>query len=186
MQNLISLLMGNGAGRGSRNVNIPGLAENAASCVGRLALANPGYVAPELPRFLLGWCEGLAKVRDPVERHDAFIGFVAALYFNPKAIENAVGAQSTEEAIVSILYAVMTWHIPDDCLEGTDEQFSSELLCGPDYSFRPFPQREAELGAALVRLIQDIKAAVSEERWGLAEKGLPVNVRRLLRQSYNL
>jgi transportin-1 len=186
VQNLISLLMGNGTGQGIHNITIPGLAENAAACVGRLALANPGYVAPELPRFLLGWCEGLAKIRDPVERHDAFFGLVAAIYCNPKAIEDAVGAQSTQEAIVSILYAIMTWHIPDACLRGTDDQCSSELLFGPNYSFRPFPQQEAELGASLVRLIQDIKASVTEETWGLAEKGLPVNMRRLLRQSYNI
>jgi transportin-1 len=186
MQSLIALLTGNGAGRGGRNTSILGLAENAASCVGRLALANPEYVSPELPRFLLGWCEGLAKIRDPLERRDGFSGFVMALYSNPKAIENAVGAHSAQETIVSILYAVMSWHLPESCFNGATAQLTSELLYGPDYCFRPFPQQEAELGALLVRLIQDMKASVSEDTWEAAEKDLPVNVKRLLRQSYSL
>jgi hypothetical protein len=186
MHNLIALLMGNGTGRGSHNVTIPGLAENAAACVGRLALVRPDYVAPELPRFLLGWCEGLAKIRDPRERHDGFAGFVAALYANPQSIGHAAGAQSASEAMVSIIYAVMTWHIPENCLDGGDDQLPHELLHGPNYSFRPFPQTEAELGASLVRLVKEMRASVSAETWGLVEHGLPVNVRRLLRHSYSL
>jgi hypothetical protein len=186
MHSLVALLMGNGTGRGSHNVSIPGLAENAAACAGRLALVSPAYVAPELPRFLLGWCEGLAKIRDPRERHDGYAGFVAALYMNPQAISHLTCAHGSNEAMVSILYAVMTWHIPENCLDGGGDQLPHDLLHGPNYSFRPFPPNESELGASLVRLVQEMRASVSAETWGVVESGLPVNVRRLLRHSYNV
>jgi len=184
VQNLIALLMGNGpvgggVGVGNRGTDVPGLAENAAACMGRLARVNSGLVAPELPRFLLGWCDALAKVSDPTERRDAFEGFVKSVYANPQAIQRA--SVNVSGAIASILFAVITWHIPQDL-----PAQSAVLLNGEQYNFRPFPQQEAELGAALVRLVQDMKASVGSDTWLAVEKELPVNLRRLLREAYNL
>ena len=180
MQNLIALLMGNGPGGQGRGTDIAGLAENAAACVGRLAKVNPEFVAPELSRFLLGWCDGMAKICDPTERRDAFQGFIKTVYTNPQAIQHA--AANVADAIASILFAIITWHFPPDfCNHST----TTALLNG-DYNFRPFPQNESELGAALVRLVQDMKASVGADTWHLVEKELPVNVRRLLREAYQL
>ena len=178
MQNLIALLMGNGAGAGERGVDIPGLAENAAACTGRLAKVNPEFVAPELPRFLLGWCDGMAKVNDPTERRDAFQGFVHCVYANPQAIQQA--AANVTDAIASVLFAIVTWHLPTEMAD----QYAA-LLTG-DYKFRPFPPAEHELELALGRLIQDMKSSVGEDTWHLVQKALPVNVRRLLREAYGL
>ena len=179
MQNLIMLLMGNGTGGANGwGTDIPGLAENAAACVGRLAKVDPDFVAPELPRFLLGWCDAMAKITDPVERRDAFQGFIKTVYANPQAIQNAT--TNIAEAIVSILFCIVTWHLPLDLPD------QSTLLLDGDYNFRPFPTQEAELGASLVRLVQDMKASVGEETWHSVQKSLPVNVRRLLRDGYNL
>ena len=55
LQNLISLLMGNAVDADGRVAAIPGLAENAAACVGRLAKVSPEFVSVDLPRFLVGW-----------------------------------------------------------------------------------------------------------------------------------
>ena len=157
---------------------IPGLRENAAACVGRLAKVNPQFVAADLPRFLCGWCDGMAKIRDATERRDAFQGFIQVVYANPQAIQQA--AANVSDAIVSILFAIVTWHIPDELPEE-----STSLLSG-DYSFLPFPPTEAELGATLVKLVQDMKLSVGEDVWYTVTKRLPVNVRKLLRETYQL
>jgi transportin-1 len=175
MQNLIALLVGNGGTGGS---DIPGLPENSAACVGRLAQVNPSFVAPELPRFLLGWCNGLAKIADPTERRDAFQGLVQAVYANPGAIQQAT--VNVSDAIASILFAIVSWHIPSDYIERAD------VLLKGDYSFQPFPASESELGQALQRLVHDMKTSVGPDTWHSVQKALPVNVRRLLRECYNL
>lgn len=175
MQQLITLLMGNGGGRVT---TVPGLAENAAACVGRLALLNASFVAPELPRFLLGWCEGISRILDPTERRDAFSGFCKALYANPQSIQQC-GVNSAD-VISSILFAIISWHVPSEtCLDQVD------FLTG-DYGFQPFPPSEAEIGLQLANLMNDIKATVGSDVWGSTQAQLPVNVRRLLHEGYNL
>lgn len=176
MQHLISLLMGNGMGRGT---GVPGLAENAAACVGRLASVNPQFVAPELPRFLLGWCDGMAKIVDQTERRDAFNGFCRAVYANPQAIQQATANAS--DAISSILFAIVSWHVPPE----THADEADDFLSG-DYGFQPFPATEGELGTRLAQLLRDIRTSAGEDVWKRVENQLPVNVRRLLRETYNV
>ncbi len=176
MQKLIALLMGNGT---DHVTGVPGLAENAAACVGRLANVDPNFVAPELPRFLLGWCDGMAKIIDPAERRDAFNGFCNALYANPQAIQKA--ASNPSDVISSILFALVSWHVPPE----TEASEADEFLSG-DYGFQPFPPSEGELQGRLSRLIGDIQTSVGADVWKRVENQLPVNVRRLLREVYNL
>jgi hypothetical protein len=171
MQQLIGLLVGNGPGRSS---DIPGLAENAAACAGRLANVNPNFVAPELSRFLLGWCDGLARITDQTERRDAFTGFSKAVYANPQAIQQA--STDAADAISSILYAIVSWHMPPE---------TEDLLSG-DYGFQPFPQTEGDLGNRLAQLMRDMKASAGEDTWKAVQNQLPVNVRRLLREAYQV
>lgn len=178
MQNLIAILMGNGVGSHGRGTDIPGLAENAAACIGRLAKANTDFVAPELSRFLLGWCDGMAKITDPTERHDAFDGFIRTVYANPNAIQQATS--NIAEAIASILFCIVTWHMPAELPAQTT------VLLNGDYNFRQFPPQEAELGASLVRFVQDMKVSVGEETWVSVQRELPVNVKRLLRETYSI
>jgi hypothetical protein len=179
LQNLISLLMGNGGlGGGGRGTDIPGLSENAAACVGRLTMVNAQFVAPDLSRFMLGWCDGMAKITDPNERRDAFQGFIQAVYANPEAIKEA--AANVADSVASIIFAIVTWHMP------TDLPDQSTVLLSGDYNFRPFPQQEAELGAALFKLLHDMKSSIGHETWLSVQKNLPVNVRRLLREAYKL
>jgi transportin-1 len=166
--------MGNGMGHVT---DIPGLAENAAACTGRLANVNPQFLAADLPRFLMGWCDGMAKIVDPTERRDAFNGFCSAIYANPQAIQQA--SASASSAISSILYAVVSWHIPPDVLV----EDSVDVLSG-HYCFQPFPPNEAELGSRLSQLIRDIRTSVGQDTWQEAESHMPVNVRRLLRETY--
>ena len=176
MQQLISLLMGNGMGHVT---GVPGLAENSAACVGRLANVNPNFVAPELPRFLLGWCDGMAKIVDPTERRDAFNGFCNAVYANPNSIQQATA--NPADAISSILFAIVSWHVPQEFHAAEAEDFLSG-----DFGFQPFPPTEGELGARLAQLMLDIRSSVGEDAWKRVENQLPVNVRRLLRENYNM
>ena len=175
MQQLIILLMGNGLGRVSA---IPGLAENAAACTGRLANVNPTFVASELPRILLGWCDGMAKISDPTERRDAYTGFCKAVYANPQAIQQSTA--NVADAISSILFAVVSWHVPHEASSEDDDFLSG------DYGFQPFPPTEGELGNQLAQLMRDIRSSVGEDVWNSVQNQLPVNVRRLLREAYGL
>jgi transportin-1 len=175
MQQLIAMLMGNGQGRVS---SIPGLAENAAACAGRLATVNPNFVGPELPRFLMGWCDGIAKISDPTERRDAYIGFCKSLYANPQAIQQA--AANTADVISSILFSVVSWHIPAEAPSDV-----TDFLSG-DYGFQHFPPTEADLGNLLAQLMRDIRSSIGEDVWNAVQNQLPVNVRRLLHEAYGL
>lgn len=172
LQKLIPLLMGNDAGGSGRGLAIVGIAENAAATTGRLALVNPNFIAADLPRFLMGWCEAMAKISDPNERRDAFTGFIRAVYANPSAIQAA--SANVADAISSILFAIVSWHMPSNEVDFVNVQFE------------PFPSSEAELGSALAKLLQEIKASVGDETWANVQKHLPVNVRRLLREAYHL
>ena len=175
LQHLIGLLMGNGMGHVT---SIPGLAENAAACAGRLAKVNPNFVAPDLPRFLLGWCDGMAKITDPTERRDAFTGFSKALYANPQAIQQT--AVNPADVISSILFAIVSWHVPPETSDDVRD------LLGGDYGFQPFPPTEVELWTNLTQLVRDIRSSVGDDTWKSVENQLPVNVRRLLREAYNI
>jgi transportin-1 len=159
---------------GSHSLAIPGLAENVAATTGRLASVNPNFVAADLPRFLLGWCEAMAKIADATERRDAYTGFIRAVYANPNAIQKA--SNNVADTISSILFAVVSWHMPQG--EGPRDFVNVQ--------FEPFPQNEAELGQNLSKLVQDIKASVGDDTWQVVQRQLPVNVRRLLREVYNL
>ncbi|KAL7568429.1 hypothetical protein ACA910_012143 [Epithemia clementina (nom. ined.)] len=197
MQNLIALLMGNGVVGNDvmndansnytspppRGCDIPGVAENAAACVGRLAKVNPSFVAPDLSRFLMGWCDGLAKISDPNERRDAFQGFIQVLYTNPQAIAQA--SANVQDAVACILFAVITWHMPPT-QELSDRSVVLLLNGGGDYSFVPFPPHEVELQRSVRGLMHDMKNFVGEDVWLSVQKNLPVNVRRLLRENYQL
>lgn len=172
LQNLIALLMGNDLDGSGRGIGITGISENAAATTGRLAMMNPTFVSADLPRFLTGWCEAMAKIADPKERRDAFTGFIRAVYANPNAIQAAT--TSVADAISSILFAVVSWHMPPHEVDFINVQFE------------PFPHSEAELGNALSKLLHDIKLSVGDETWENVQKQLPVNVRRLLREAYQL
>ncbi|KAG7351775.1 heat repeat-containing protein [Nitzschia inconspicua] len=176
MQKLVGILMGNGSERVS---SVSGLAENASACVGRLATVNPAFVAPDLPRFLLGWCDGLSRITDVTERRDAFNGFCHALYANPQAIHQ-VDNVGIPHVITSILFAILTWHIPSDVPRDTDDFLSGS------YGFTPFPPTEAELGQRLSQLIRHIRSSVGGHVWKKSQDRLPVNVRRLFREAYQI
>ena len=128
VQRLISLLMGNMLDDDGDPISIPGLTVNAATTMGRLASVNPNFIAPELGRFLTGWCDGMSKITNPTERRDAFQGFVAAVRANPHSIQEA---GPHVDIITAILFAIVSWHIPS-------EDMSANLLHGP-YGFLPFP-----------------------------------------------
>mmetsp|Transcript_3483 Transcript_3483/g.6713 ORF Transcript_3483/g.6713 Transcript_3483/m.6713 type:complete len:1018 (+) Transcript_3483:120-3173(+) len=182
VEKLITLLMGNAVSSEGHTLVVPGIAENASAAMGRLAKVNAAdFVGPELGRFLLGWCEGMAKITDPTERRDAFQGFVLALRSNPQALQQASHNRAPSSAISSILFAISSWHIPEDGSGGS----GANLISG-DFAFSPFPPEEAELGRALTTLLQEIKASLGEDAWGQVDKSLPVNVRRLFRENYGL
>jgi transportin-1 len=172
MQHLIALLMGNDLDGSGRGIAITGIAENAAATTGRLAMVNANFVSADLSRFLMGWCEAMAKVVDPKERRDAFTGFIRAVYANPNAIQTATS--NVADAISAILFAVVSWHM---------SSHEGDFI---NVQFEPFPHSEAELGNALSKLLKDIKSSVGDETWENVQKQLPVNVRRLLREAYQL
>mmetsp|Transcript_33807 Transcript_33807/g.57413 ORF Transcript_33807/g.57413 Transcript_33807/m.57413 type:complete len:449 (+) Transcript_33807:3-1349(+) len=172
---LIPLLVGNALDVDGNELSLPGIAENAATTMGRLASVNANFVAPELGRFLLGWCDGMSKISNPQERHDAFQGFVMALRANPHSIQST--GSELGEVITSILFAVVSWHIPTS-------EIPSNLLSGP-YRFEPFPSEFNELLASLRQLLHDLKSSAGE-MWNQIEGQMPTNVKRLMQEVYGL
>mmetsp|Transcript_24050 Transcript_24050/g.45396 ORF Transcript_24050/g.45396 Transcript_24050/m.45396 type:complete len:1049 (+) Transcript_24050:142-3288(+) len=174
VQRLIAMLMGNMLDDDGDPVTVPGLAENAATTMGRLASVNANFVAPELGRFLTGWCEGMSKISNPIERRDAFQGFVAALRANPQSLQQA-GGGDISGVMTSILFAIVSWHIPQDDMSGN-------LLNGA-YGFQPFPSEFGELLASLRQLVLDLKTSAGNS-WSQIESTMPVNVKRLMKEVY--
>ena len=185
VQRLVAILMGNAVVKrtGSATTGhgyvseIPGLAENAAACMGRLANVNPAFVASDLPRFLLGWCDGMSRISDMDEKCDAFSGFCKAMYSNPQSIQQVGG--ELHDTISSIVFAIATWHLPPEAVE-------AGTFTG-DFEFQPFPQEySSDLGQRLARLLHDIKVSVGDQTWNLVRNSLTVKLRRLMKEVYNV
>lgn len=174
VQSLIALMVGNGIDAGG----MPGLAENAASCMGRIALLDPSFCAPDAPRFLLGWCDALGKIEDRQERRDGFLGFAKAIYANPEAVSHA--STDVKDTLASILFALVTWHLD------AEQKQDASLWTKSDVTFQPLPVDDTELVSSLSKLVGDLKSFVGEDAWHLVLKRLPVNVRRLLREAYSI
>ncbi len=155
---------------------ISGLVENASTTMGRLALVNPNFVAPDVPRFLNAWFDGCSKIGDQTERRDAFEGVLCTIKANPESIRSA--STNIFETISGFLFALVSWHIPAN-------NYSPSLLSG-NYAFVAFPSAHADLQQKLGMFLHQLKVEVGAEQWDHAEKKLPVNVRKLLREQYHL
>lgn len=176
VQKLIPFLMGESIDLDGVIVETHGIAENAATTMGRLAYYGcPNFVAPELDRFLLGWCTAMSRISDLNERRDAFSGFVVSLRANPQSIQAA--GSDVSDTISAILFAVMSWHIPKD-------DVPTDLLHGP-YGFLPFPSEYGDLLNALRQLLRDIKNSVGE-MWQQVQCQMPPNVKRLMADVYGI
>lgn len=180
VQNLLSLLTDH---------VVDGLVENSASCVGRLALANPKAVASELPRLLPGWMGALGQVVDPGERRDGFKGFLQAVYANPHAISEAARLYQRDvtDTMVLVLDCITTWHFPRDVAAMSHGGGMYEVISADENdlsSMRPFPEGDTELRAGLLKLVQDMKMSVGDEEWQLVQRRLSVRNRTVLREYY--
>ena len=195
IQNLLSLLV---------DMVMPGLVENAAACLGRLAKVCAGPVAAHLDRLLLGWCDAIGKVSDPTERRDACQGFLCAVYANPQGIQQAATTHGRQvvDVMVAIVSSIATWHFPVEptvSMDGDDMMMFMVAGAGSitegsinaaandsdaSATMRPFPPVEAELGQALAKFMQDMKTSVGEETWELVMRHLSVKVRKLIRDVY--
>jgi len=178
VRRLVPLLMGNAVDVDGNEMPLPGIAENAATTAGRLASVDANFVAEDLPRFLLGWCDGMSKISNPMERRDAFTGFLAALRTNPNSVRQTQhGPDGVGDVVTSILFAVVSWHIPKEA------GAVSDLLRGP-YRFEPFPAQFGELLASLRQLLHDLKTSAGAEAWSRIEGQMPPNVRHLMKKVY--
>ena len=175
VQNLISLIMGSVYDGDGYNPTA-GLIENASTTMGRLAKVDPAFIATDLPRVLKGWMDGCSKVSDMSERRDAFEGLLMAIKANPNSIKQA--GPDLSDTISAFLFAVVSWHIPEGNL-------SPSLLTG-DYAFVNFPPEYADLHHQMGTFLHQLKESVGAEEWNGVADHLPTNVRRLLKEQYNL
>ncbi|XP_026455966.1 transportin-1-like [Papaver somniferum] len=77
------------------------LVENSAITLGRLSWVCPDLVSPHMEHFMQSWCTALSKIRDDVEKEDAFRGLCAMVRANPS------GALSS---LVYMCIAIASWH----------------------------------------------------------------------------
>ena len=178
VEKLGQLLMAEQYGDGK---GITGLSQNAAASMGRMAMVDPSVVGRELDRFFIGWCEGLASIVDPLERHDGFKGLILAIHSNPAAIVSPPNPIDPKK-LTSIIFAIVSWHIPAD--ENGVPTFTYEMANGV-YSFESFPEEYRELGSNLCELLHSIRKSITDEDWKRVE-GLPRNIGRLLNEVYQL
>ncbi|KAL8153745.1 hypothetical protein V2J09_011505 [Rumex salicifolius] len=75
--------------------------ENSAITLGRLAWVCPDIVAPHMEHFMQPWCNALARIRDDIEKEDAFRGLCAMVRSNPS------GALSS---LPLMCIAIASWH----------------------------------------------------------------------------
>lgn len=181
VQNLISLIMGSLYGgqddEDEEDGNpIAGLIENASTTMGRMAKVNPGFVAKDLARFLNGWMNGCSKISDMTERVDAFEGLLLSIQANPLCIKQA--SANLDDTINGLLFAILSWHIPE-------EKLSPSILVG-EYVFTPFPPQYSDLYHKLGTFLHQLKDGLALEEWESVTNHLPVNVRRLFREQYNI
>lgn len=176
VQKLIVLLRGYDYGDSEHEYSMSGLTENASSTMGRIAQCDPAFVASDLDRFLSGWIDGCAKISDLGERCDAFIGLLLAIQRNPKVMHTS--APDISDIVSGILFAVVSWHIPENFL-------TSEILHGP-YSFTSFPSNCGDLHQKLKGFIHEIKNSLGTELWSTISGSFPRNVQKLLQEQYDL
>jgi len=119
----------------------------------------------------------MSKISDIFERRDAFQGFIMTIQASPNSIMTA--STNVVDTITSILFAIVSWHLPAYGVP------SSNILSGP-YRFVPFPSEFPDLVQGISLLLHHLKSAVGAEVWLEVDKHMPVNVRRLLRESYQL
>uniref|UniRef100_A0A7S1BAL8 Transportin-3 n=1 Tax=Corethron hystrix TaxID=216773 RepID=A0A7S1BAL8_9STRA len=212
LQRLVPLLRPPATG-----ISPPGLAENVAAALGRLAGVDHRLVGPVLeePRLFIAWCDGLARVADPQERRDAFVGLVAAIRAQPGVLVGTVTGSCGEEVkagrvavAMALVFAVASWHVPLSTMleeegeatvtggqpqhleegNGGARGLTSELLYGPSYRFVAFPEEMAStLGKELQGLLVDLREALmGGGDWDRVQKQCPVNVRKLFREHYQL
>ncbi|OLL22468.1 Importin subunit beta-2 [Neolecta irregularis DAH-3] len=81
----------------------PTLLENAAVTIGRLGLACPSAVAPQLESFVGAWFKTLQAVRDDEEKDSAFRGICTVIGQNPGGLSRNLH---------DFVMAVVTWDSP--------------------------------------------------------------------------
>jgi hypothetical protein len=64
-----------------------GLVQNAAVCLGRLALTTPETVAPHAHVYMGGWCAALRGLTDGEEKADAFKGLLRVVLANQAIVQ---------------------------------------------------------------------------------------------------
>lgn len=79
------------------------LRQNAAITLGRVLKVAPEQMAPHLAQFVVLWTKSLRKIRDNVEKEDAFYGLCAVTRLNPGVV------LQTPEAPVALCYATCSW-----------------------------------------------------------------------------
>jgi transportin-1 len=82
-----------------------GMLENAAITLGRLAMRCPQVLAPHAPGFTEHLCTALRRVRDDVEKEQAFAGLCAVVRLNPMGVL---------PAFVPMANAFASWHLLRD------------------------------------------------------------------------
>jgi transportin-1 len=174
VQNLIILLAGSSFDEDENYYPISGLVENAATTMGRLSQCEPSFVAEDLPRFLNGWIDGCAKISDIQERFDAFSGLLLAIEKKPHVMHPT--SPDISDKVTSILFAIVSWHIPENFM-------SSEILHG-QYGFVNFPPDCVPLQQNIRIFLHKIKDLIGSELWNNIYAGLPINVRKLLKEQY--
>lgn len=90
------------------------LLENAAICIGRLAVHSPQAIASGLPQLLSSWCEYVRFLEDNEEKASAFQGICNAIASCPGCLDPARPADCA--ALAAFVACIAAYENPGDAL----------------------------------------------------------------------
>jgi len=176
---LIPLLVGNSTDNGL--TVLPGLPENSATSMGRLAKVDASFVTNDLDRFFSGWCEGLARISDPTEKRDGFQGLLLS-------IQQAVASPSCnifskQTCILSLIFAIISWHIK---FKEEQDEICLEMFYSNQLNYYIVECSDPELRVAFSEILRWIKEGFFQQWEDIMKNNFPVCLRKLLTNFYNV
>ena len=147
------------------------LVENAAISLGRVGGRCPALLAPHLPLFLADWCLALRRIRDELEKEQAFSGLCEVLFSSgpllhagspPKSPSPPPPVENKQRAPSSSLIAAgpraprrragarcFPAAVPSHRLVARDRQRGAARAAGPAAARHPRAPRPRRVGAGL-------------------------------------
>jgi len=162
-----------------------GIVENAAACIGRLAMVDgKGFGLETVMGGKMDiWFDGIGKIYDRVEKADALRGSLALVRAHPGLV---MDESSRRSSVSAFMMMVASFHVRVYEEGGEFRELEHDDLHHATYMFEPWPQDLGEeLRMALGGIIGNISAGLGAEGKEIF-RVLPSNVKKLMVQQWGV